>query len=427
MAQSQRLDIKQSQSLVMTADMQQAIQLLQFSHLEMMEFIQVEAEKNPFLEVEGALPSDQDFSSSTSASDSDFSSLDYKAMDLTLKQHVLQQINYLTLLPEERTICYALTSMLSDEGYIEGDLHELVLPEGMLFEDLEALLSTLQTLEPVGLFARNLRECLALQLKDLGEDTQETLDFLDDLIAKGGKDIPKTPEAQEALAIIRGLNPKPGLSFYQVSPTDVPPDVMVYRNARGDWVVELNPEIMPKLSFSHDTYATLKESLPKGEDRKFFHSCHQSAHWLMKAIEQRAKTILRVAQKVFRHQESFLEKGIEALRPLTLREIAEELEIHESTVSRVTSHKYAQTPWGVYELKYFFTSGVARLSSEEGVSSRAIQHKIKKLIDQEGQTPLSDEHLALILNREGICVARRTVAKYREALGIPSSPKRSKS
>lgn len=308
MAVSQRLDIKQSQSLVMTSEMQQAIQLLQFSQLELLDFIHLEVEKNPFLEADFDAPLPQEAGLLTN-DDYDFSSHEYRAHDLTLKQHVLQQINYLTLLPEERTICYALTSLLDENGYLEGDLSQLILPEGFTFEDVEALLKVLQTLEPVGIFCRSLKECLSIQLRELGEDNPAVLAVLDHLVVHGPAHLPKTEEAAEALKLIRTLNPKPGQSFHQITPLDAPPDLLVARNARGDWTIELNPESQPKLIFSHETYATLKESLPKGEDRKFFHSCYHSAHWLMKAVEQRAKTILRVAQKLFLHQEAFLEEG----------------------------------------------------------------------------------------------------------------------
>jgi RNA polymerase sigma-54 factor len=297
---------------------------------------------------------------------------------------------------------------------------------------IERTLERLQHLDPPGIFARNLAECLALQLRDrnrLDPAMQAMLGHLD-LLARGDmRSLMKVcgVDAEDIAGMaaeIRALNPKPGLAFDSIVAQPIVPDVIMRALPRGGWGVELNNETLPRVLVNTTYYAQVTRGARTKEDKEYISACFQSANWLVKSLHQRATTILKVATEIVRQQDAFFTHGVQRLRPLILRDIAGAIGMHESTVSRVTTNKFIATPRGIFELKYFFTSSIAA-SSGESVSAEAVRHRIKNLIDQESEKAiLSDDQIVEILRREGMDIARRTVAKYREAMRIPSSIER---
>jgi RNA polymerase sigma-54 factor len=281
--------------------------------------------------------------------------------------------------------------------------------------------------------ARDLAECLALQLKDQNRYDPQIAKLLDNLPLLGSHNLAAlkravgvdAQELADMIAEIKGLNPKPGLKFGTVQIQPMLPDVTVRAAHDGSWMVELNNATLPRVLVNRSYYATVSKTAQLAKDRDYLIECLQSANWLVKSLDQRARTILRVAQEIVRQQDGFLTYGIAHLKPLNLKTVADAISMHESTVSRVTSNKYIATPRGVFELKYFFTSAIASADGEEAHSSEAVRHRIRQLIDAEPATAvLSDDKLVEHLKHDGIDIARRTVAKYREALRIPSSVQR---
>jgi RNA polymerase sigma-54 factor len=282
-------------------------------------------------------------------------------------------------------------------------------------------------------FARNLGECLALQLKEQNRYDPQIARLLDNLHLLGSHNLVAlkravgvdAQELAEMIAEIKGLNPKPGLKFGSVQIQPVLPDVLVRPARDGSWVIELNNDTLPRVLVNRNYYATVSKTAHSEKDRTYLIDCLQTANWLVKSLDQRARTILRVAEEIVRQQDGFLSYGIQHLKPLNLKAVADAIKMHESTVSRVTSNKYMSTPRGVFELKYFFTSAIASADGEESHSSESVRHRIRQLIDEEkAQAVLSDDKIVEQLKRDGIDIARRTVAKYREALRIPSSVQR---
>ena len=519
MALSARLDLRQSQNLVMTPQLQQAIKLLQFNNLELNEFVEAEIEQNPLLErddgdgpatlealeadnlaaydkaVEGeGAPSDgaadsgweeapdgpdtMDRASAESlpAGNDDPGDADYDnnwssasveeadpslsptlgswesagsgggrggedlpgleesvGQDKTLREHLLEQITLDIVQPDERIIAADLLDSLDDAGYYTGDIEEVAEQLACPLETVEAVLGKMQSLDPPGIFARNLSECLALQLKDrnrLDPAIQALLDNLPLLAKRDMQGLLKVcgvdvEDLTEMVEEIRSLNPKPGLAFERDTSEAVIPDVLVRPAPDGTWIVELNPDTLPRV-LVNNAYLTQISRAPKQKsDREYLSECHQSANWLVRSLHQRATTILKVAGEIVRQQDGFFQHGIQYLRPLVLRDIATAIEMHESTVSRVTSNKFMATPRGIYELKYFFTSAIASSAGGDALSAEAVRFKIKKLIDEEPPTKvLSDDRIVEILKGQGVDIARRTIAKYREAMKIPSSVQR---
>jgi len=291
----------------------------------------------------------------------------------------------------------------------------------------------MQQLDPPGIFARNLSECLALQLKEKNRYDPAIAILVENLHLLVSINIPEICEicqvgrddAEEMVAELKALNPKPGLAFDHDVAAPVVPDVIVLEKADGGWTVELNNDNLPRLLVNRQYYADINETARRKEDKAYISDCLQSANWLIKALDQRARTILLVASELVRQQDGFLAHGVSELRPLNLRVIAEAVSMHESTVSRVTSNKYVATPRGVFELRYFFTSAIASADGGDDHSSEAVREQMRELIENEAPTAiLSDDRLVEILHRSGIDIARRTVTKYRVSMGIPSSVQR---
>jgi RNA polymerase sigma-54 factor len=485
MALTPRLDIRQTQSLVMTPQLQQAIKLLQLSNIELTAFVEQELEHNPLLEQDtgerdstaqtedGApregvepeapvmdvlpgqaeeAPLDVDYNNTwndESNADgytnwngrggrSDFDNGDGNleqtlAREISLRDHLVGQLNVDFEDAGDRMIGLHLIETLDEAGYLVGNLDEAAEILGCEVARVEAVLGRLQRFDPPGIFARSLAECLAIQLKDrdrLDPAMQTLLDHLD-LLAK--RDLAglmricgvDSEDLAEMIAEIRSLDPKPALAFDFTLPQPVTPDVLMRPVAGGGWMVELNSDTLPRVLVNSRYYATVTGACRTKEDRSYLSERLQSANWLVKSLHQRATTILKVATEIVTQQEMFFLHGIQHLRPLVLRDIATAISMHESTVSRVTANKYMSTPRGIYELKYFFTQAINNADGGEAHSAAAVRHRIKALIDAEdAANVLSDDRIVELLRENGVDIARRTVAKYREAMRIPSSVQR---
>ena len=521
MALSQRLDLRQSQSLVMTPQLQQAIKLLQYSNMELAEYVEGELQKNPLLErdegdgsaIQEALaddnqsaydsaraeegqstagddgfgdepstdtvaqteagslpdrnddPNDTDYdnnwgSAGVEETDAgsggpDQSSLtlgshtgsggraDFEGGDFgidqsasatkTLREHLYEQLGVDCSDPVERLIGAHLIEMVDDTGYVLGDLDDVANALGCDSTHVEQVLLQLQECDPLGVFARNLAECLALQLRDrnrLDPAMQAMLDNLDRLAKRDVAGLKKLcgvddEDMVEMIEEIRSLDPKPGLAFEPSVNQQITPDILMLAGPDGNWFLELNPDSLPRVLVNNSYHATVSKRSMKKADKEYLNECMQSANWLVRSLHQRATTILKVASEIVRQQDGFFRFGVQHLKPLVLRNIAEAISMHESTVSRVTNNKYLATPRGMLELKYFFTSAIASASGGAAHSAEAVRSKIKILIDEEpANKVLSDDRLVEILHGQGVDIARRTVAKYREAMRIPSSVQR---
>ena len=352
----------------------------------------------------------------------------------TLADHLTEQLNLTLADPAERLIGAHLIHMLDEAGYLLGDLNELADRLGAPSSLIHSVLATLQQFDPPGVFARSLAECLALQLREQNRYDPQIAKLLSHLDLLGSHNLAglkrtvgvDAQELAEMIAEIKRLNPKPGLKFGSVQIEPVLPDVYVRPARDGSWTVELNNDTLPRVLVNRSYYAVVSKTTGSPRDREYLADCLQNANWLVKSLDQRARTILRVAEEIVRQQDGFLSYGVEHLKPLNLKTVADAIAMHESTVSRVTSNKYVATPRGVFELKYFFTSAIASAAAEgEAHSSEAVRHRIRQLIEAEtAHAVLSDDKIVEQLKRDGIDIARRTVAKYREALRIPSSVQR---
>jgi RNA polymerase sigma-54 factor len=490
MAVTQRLDLRQSQSLVMTPQLQQAIKLLELSNVELAAFVEEQIEANPLLEREeeggrdeagrdeggpeaapeaapaaeplapadtaavtagaaespDAAPSDPEYDnlwqSDGSAFErggggrSDFGE-DDRSLDETLsrpidlREHLLSQLRLDIPDPVERGIALQLVEMLDEAGYLRGDLVELAARLGCTLGAVEAVLAKLQRLDPPGLFARSLAECLALQLRDrnrLDPAMQALLDNLELLASRDRAQLMRrcgvdAEDLADMIAEIRALDPKPALAFeVNVAPPAVP-DILMQRRPDGSWLLELNPETLPRVLVNQSYVARIGKGGDRGT-RDFVAERLASANWLVKSLHQRATTILKVASEIVRQQEGFFQHGVAHLRPLIRRDIATAIGMHESTVSRVTTNKYLASPRGLFELRYFFGAAIAGSGGEQH-AAEAVRLRIRKLIEAEtADAILSDDTLVAMLRRDGIDIARRTVAKYRESMRIPSSVQR---
>ena len=510
MALSQRLEFRQTQALVMTPQLMQAIKLLQLSSLDLAAYVDGELERNPLLERanddddapggtaepegsasagsegneggeggdEAAAGSDwigQDMETSRTSmeeglgtelenvfpddggeknsqpempppaysewsgagtrggDDNGYNLEAFVTAEITLAVHLAEQMALAISDPARRMIGQYLIDMVDEAGYLSGDLDAVAEKLGASRADVEAVLTILQTFDPAGVCARNLTECLAIQLRDRDrfDPAMRTLVEHLDLLAK--RDLAalrrlcgvNEEDLTDMIAEIRNLNPKPGLAFGSTMVQPIVPDVYVRAASNGTWQVELNSDTLPKVLISQRYYAQVSKTVRNEKDKTYMADCLQTATWLVRALDQRAKTILKVSSEIVRQQDAFFAKGVQHLRPLNLKTVADAIGMHESTVSRVTANKYMATTRGIFELKYFFTSSIASADGGEAHSAEAVRDRIRHLIDAE--TPagvLSDDTIVDKLREAGIDIARRTVAKYREAMRIPSSVQR---
>ncbi len=482
MALTQRLDVRLSQTLVMTPQLQQAIKLLQLSNADLTAYVEEELEQNPLLErdegYEDFSEPDLEADPSPVADDADAATLTHsetipneaetpldtsyddvwiddaapregwassagangEAGDFnleqtvggatTLRDHIVEQIGVDVADPAERLIALYLVEQLDDSGYLGCTVEDAAEDLGAPADRVERVLQKVQAFDPSGIFARNLAECLAIQLREknrLDPAMQALLDNLELLARRDANTLLRicgvdAEDLADMAAEIRALNPKPAVGFEQNTIQPITPDVLMRADGKGGWAVELNSETLPRVLVNAHYYKLASKR--GGKDKSYVTEQLQSANWLVKALHQRATTILKVSAEIVRLQDGFFRHGIAHLRPLVLRDVAEAVEMHESTVSRVTANKYIATPRGVYELKYFFTASIAS-SSGDPHSAEAVRVRIKSLIAGETVAEvLSDDMIVDILKDDGIEIARRTVAKYRDALRIPSSVQR---
>ncbi|USG61540.1 RNA polymerase factor sigma-54 [Sneathiella marina] len=505
MALTPRLDLRQSQQLVMTPQLQQAIKLLQLSNLDLAAYVEQELEKNPLLERSDALettetgsgieeqpasastesddaplkelsisndgtssddgnstpdtdydntfndtasdmPAEQSFANgadtgylgANSGGSSNFSSNDLNlentlSEDLSLQDHLTQQLNQLPLSNSQKLIASYLIDLISDAGYFTEEIDDVAETLGCERDAIENVLTSLRAMEPVGIFATDLADCLALQLKDQNRFDPAIEALLNNLhlLADGNlKELLNICDVDEEdlgdmISEIKALDPKPGLQFDSEVAQTVIPDIFVRRRPDSSWHIELNSETLPKVLVNNSYYSVLNTKTKKKEEKEYLSECLSTANWLVKSLDQRAQTILKVATALVAEQEMFFTQGIEFLRPLNLKTIADNISMHESTVSRVTSNKYIASQRGIFELKYFFTSAINSTSGGDSHSAASVRHKLKRLVDDEAPNKiLSDDKIVELMKLEGIDIARRTVAKYRDAMKIPSSVQR---
>jgi RNA polymerase sigma-54 factor len=326
-----------------------------------------------------------------------------------------------------------LIDMVDEAGYLSGDLAAVAEKLGAPPSAVEAVLAQLQTFDPPGVCARNLTECLAIQLKDRNRFDPAMRVLVEHLDILAKRDLAalrrlcgvNDEDLADMIAEIRNLNPKPGLAFGSTLVQPIVPDVLVRAGPDGAWRVELNSDTLPKVLINQRYYTQVSKGAHNDKDKTYLAECLQTATWLVRALDQRAKTILKVSSEIVRQQDAFFAQGVQHLRPLNLKTVADAISMHESTVSRVTANKYMATARGIFELKYFFTSSIASADGGEAHSAEAVRHRIRQLIDGETAAEvLSDDTIVEKLRTAGIDIARRTVAKYREAMRIPSSVQR---
>jgi RNA polymerase sigma-54 factor len=503
MALSQRLQIRQSQALVMTPQLMQAIKLLQLSNLDLVAYVDAELERNPLLdqpnaegeaaagEANGAQSADTstengevwngsetELNGATHEARSDNSTADnslddtsvadvdpgrtrtsdmpagysewagvgsggrddgdynleaFVSSETTLADALREQLTLAIVDPVRRMIGQYLIDLVDEAGYLTAELPAVAEKLGTSVTEIEAVLHILQTFEPAGICARDLAECLAIQLKEHNryDPAMQALITRLDLLARrdfaalkkicgvGDEDL------ADMIAEIRRLNPKPGLAFGSAIVQPIVPDVFVRPGPDGGWLVELNSDTLPKVLINQTYFAEVSATARRDTEKSYLAECLQNATWLVRALDQRARTILKVSNEIVRQQDGFFARGVEHLRPLNLKTVAEAIGMHESTVSRVTANKYMATSRGIFELKYFFTSAIAASHGGEAHSAEAVRHRIKQVIDAEPAADvLSDDTIVEKLREAGIDIARRTVAKYREAMRIPSSVQR---
>jgi RNA polymerase sigma-54 factor len=515
MALSQRLEFRQSQALVMTPQLMQAIKLLQLSSLDLAAYVETELEKNPLLEragdgegpamdalamdasdvdspsrgddarteraeaadwageeletsraaleaglgteLENVFPDEMADRPSAAASsagaeaegpavysewssavagarvDGEYNPEAFVAAEMSLADHLAEQLSLAIADPVRRMIGRYLIDLVDEAGYLAGDVAAVADKLGAPVADVEAVLAILQGFDPAGVCARDLKECLSIQLRerDRFDPAMQALIAHLELLAK--RDLAALrkicgvddEDLVDMIAEIRRLNPKPGLAFGSTPLQPVVPDVFVRAAPDGTWQIELNSDTLPRVLISQRYYTQVSKTTRSEQDKAYLADCLQTATWLVRALDQRAKTILKVSSEIVRQQDAFFVHGVQHLRPLNLKTVAEAIGMHESTVSRVTANKYMATSRGIFELKYFFTAAIAATDGGEAHSAEAVRHRIRQLIDAENAADiLSDDALVDRLKGAGIDIARRTVAKYREAMQIPSSVQR---
>lgn len=472
--------LKVANSLSLTPQLQQAIRLLQLSSLELEQEIQIQLDSNPLLEkieeeslteilaalenkesddlttelnadhLPDDLPVDTEWDDvythqSTALATPEFEEReDNRQVQLSLKEHILEQVNLLHFSKIDQLIAYCIVDALDDKGFLDAEIEEIILAAQQLLSEMDieeeieedevlVVLKHIQRLDPLGIGSRNLAECLKVQLEFLPKDVEylneakNLLQYYELLIANDLNKLLKQTgltkdQLKFAINLLKTLKPYPGMDFDRQESDYQIPDVVVSKKDLH-WQVQLNPDVLPKLRIN-SFYSSMIRRADQSEDNLYLRNQMLEAKNFIKSIDERHKTLLKVASCIVEHQKAFLEIGPEAMKPLVLRDVAEEVELHESTVSRVTTNKYMLTPRGLFELKYFFSSHVGTTAGGEA-SSTAIRAMIKKLVANENpRKPLSDNVIATLLKDEGIEVARRTVAKYRESLHIPSSSER---
>jgi len=365
--------------------------------------------------------------------DGDYNLESFVAAELSLGDHLTAQLALAVSDPVQRMIGQYLVDLVDEAGYLGGDLTEVADKLGASLADVEKVLAVIHTFDPPGVGARNLTECLAIQLKERNRLDPAMAALLGRLDLLARRDLAglrricgvNDEDLADMIAEIRELNPKPGLAFGSIAVQPIVPDVFVRSARDGSFIVELNTDTLPKILVNQSYHAELSRRPGADGAKTYLAENLQSATWLMRALDQRAKTILKVSTEIVKQQDGFFTHGVRHLRPLNLKTIADAISMHESTVSRVTANKYMATPRGVFELKYFFTSAIASSDGGDAHSAEAVRHQIKQLIDEESPSAvLSDDTIVERLRASGIDIARRTVAKYREAMRIPSSVQR---
>lgn len=494
MALAARLQLRQSQSLVMTPQLMQSIRLLQLTHLELERFIDEEIERNPLIEraaantdepvaedrhvaeagdvtdfdrdiplsaeamsaqldasLENVFPDDPgtvehldptlsaQWRSATGTGGAGGTGLDGLDLDAiasagtSLHEHVNGQIALAFRDRVERVIAGELCEALDDNGYLTVTPDEIASRLGVEPDLVSAVLAQCQGLEPAGIFASGLAECLTIQLKARDRFDPAMRVLIENLPMLARRDfdslrrlcVVDEADLLDMLAEIKALDPRPGLAFSGGAAEIIVPDVLVRAASDGSWLVELNPDVLPRVLVDQSYYAQVSRHARAGEEKAFLTECLQSANWLARSLDQRARTIIKVATEVVRQQDAFLVHGVRHLRPLNLKTVADAIGMHESTVSRVTANKYMLTPRGMFELRYFFTAAIASAEGGDAHSSEAVRDRIRQLIDEESPANvLSDDAIVDMLRATGVDIARRTVAKYREGMSIPSSVER---
>ena len=469
-----RLDIRQSQSLVLTPQLQQAIKLLQLSNLELDGVVAREVGDNPFLQRidgqsaaappretrEAALQGAPELRPGPAAADEAAPQAppvghDHRlslrraggnasgdelppaeerfARPLGLREVLAEQIRITVADAHIRFLALRLVEDIDDDGYLRDDDTALAARCNVPPAAVAAARRAIQDCEPTGVGAADLAQCLALQLAERDRLDPAMRRLLDNLPLLARADFAglmrlcgvDALDLQDMIAEIKALNPKPGLAYTSDPPDTAIPDVLIFPLSGGRWRVELNGATLPRVLVDSAYFAELSSRKLERREKEYLSERMQSANWLAKALDQRARTVLRVSKAIFARQLGFLTDGVQQLRPLVLRDIAEATGLHESTVSRATSDKYVATPWGTFPLKYFFTTAIAATSGDESHSAEAIRQQIKRMIDREDtDNVLSDDQIVAALEKAGVAIARRTVAKYREALGIASSVQR---
>jgi len=493
MALTQRLEFRQSQALVMTPQLMQAIKLLQLSNLDLSAYVEGELERNPLLErtsegpaetsggtdaaaaegaespageaadVNGSAAIEDSFDTpienvfpdaaaparpaqsepaaysewagvgSGGREDGDYNLEAFVSAERTLGDHLAEQLSLAIADPVRRIIGQHLIDSVDESGYLTADLAGVAEKLGAPLAEIEAVLATPQAFDPPGVCARNLSECLTIQLKERNrfDPAMQALLARLDLVAR--RDLAALrrvcgvddADLADMIAEIRRLNPKPGLAYGSSVVQPIVPDVFVRAGQDGAWLVELNSDTLPKVLVNQTYYSKVSKTAKGENDKSYLADCLQTATWLIRALDQRARTILKVSTEIVRQQDAFFAHGVQHLRPLNLKTVADAIAMHESTVSRVTANKYMATSRGIFELKYFFTSAIAAADGSEAHSAEAVRHRIKQLIEAESpRAVLSDDTIVERLREAGIEIARRTVAKYREAMRIPSSVQR---
>lgn len=508
MAIGPRLEIRQSQSLVMTPQLQQAIKLLQLNNIELTSFVEQELERNPLLEpreaegapdtpepeakpdtsgdgfgdeavpemsitaengggaeAEQALDADRGASSEDSAADrmgevappagdsgdtggglgqigsggsSRFEDMDLSlentlGEDISMRESLMTQLGLAVEDDVRRMVGSAIIDCIEPDGYFRDDLTEVAERLGCETELVEDMLQIVQGFEPTGIGARNLSECLALQLIEQDRYDPAMQKLVARLELLGRQDYPALmrecevdeEDLAEMVSEVRRLDPRPGSCFETEEAQTAVPDVLLRQKPDGGWSIELNSDTLPRVLVNNRYYAEVSRTTKKAEDKTYLSECLNTANWLVKSLDQRANTIMKVATELVRQQDGFFALGVQYLRPLNLKTIADAIGMHESTVSRVTANKYIGTPRGIFEMKYFFTAAIPSNRGGDSHSAESVRQRIRDLIGEEDPKKiLSDDRIVEILKEEGIDIARRTVAKYREALRIPSSVQR---
>lgn len=462
------LHLTQKPALIMTQRLQQALKLLQVPTLELQQILKQEIMQNPMLEEVDEVTESEDLAKEDSPEEKDNAEAEEPDDDdpvdwseymqdgvldrayvpasetsvdflekvpvtrTTLAESLIEQIHFLNLTPEDQKLAEFLIGSLDDRGWLATPLEDVAQGTGRSLEDCEKVLKVIQALEPVGVGARDLRECLLIQLEARGDQDTPAWrlihDQFDNLVNRRFPEIARqlkctVEEVQVAADSIATLNPRPGLQVSAEDPKYVVPDLLVDR-VDDEYVVMLNDRNVPRLRISSAYESVLREkkkpekNSDAGKTREYIQGKLNSARWLIQTIEQRRRTMIKVMNCIIREQREFFDKGIAFLRPLTLQQVARQIDMHESTVSRVCSGKYVQTPRGVFELKFFFSSGLETEDGED-VSARSAKDIIRTLIEEEDKKePLSDQRIAEMLHEKGLRIARRTVAKYREQLNI---------